>query len=70
MDPLNLLASVDPYKMKRKGHYFVAAASDDTGADLVTYVDAELGLRGVHKHVPDYIELDCRQGEKGNFCAD
>ena len=56
--------------MKRKGHYFVAAASDDTGADLVTYVDAELSLRGLHKRVPDYLELDYRQGEKGNFCAD
>jgi hypothetical protein len=70
VDPLNILASVDSYKVKRKGHYFVATTSDDTGADLVTYVDAELGLRGLHMRVPGYLELDCRQGEKGNFCAD
>jgi hypothetical protein len=61
---LELLHDTESYKVKRKGHYFVAAMEDSSYANLVTYVGAAIGFRGLHQRCPDHLDPGSRGAEK------
>ena len=66
---LDLLANVDSFRVQRKGHYFLAATTDDIVDDLVKYIGAAIGKRGLHQRCPDYLHPEYRNSpkEKGKF---